>query len=87
LIAVEAHDHYLKVHTDAGCELITARFVDALKDLAAAYGFRTHRSWWVAGDAIVAVRWSRGTGSATLMSGIVAPVSRAQAAALREAGW
>lgn len=87
LIAVEAHDHYLKVHTDAGCEMITARFADALTELTDAYGFRTHRSWWVAGDKISAVRWSRGTGTAQLAGGIVAPVSRAQAPALREAGW
>lgn len=87
LIALEAHDHYLKVHTDAGCEMITARFSDALDELAQAYGYRTHRSWWVAADAIEAVRWSRGTGSAQLSGGIVAPVSRTQAMTLREAGW
>jgi DNA-binding LytR/AlgR family response regulator len=87
LIAIEAHDHYLKVHTDAGCELITARFGDALAELSAAYGFRTHRSWWVAADTIEAVRWSRGTGTAKLTGGIIAPVSRAQSAALRNAGW
>ena len=87
LIALEAHDHYLKVHTDAGCEMITARLADALDELAQAYGYRTHRSWWVAADAIETVRWSRGTGSARLAGGIVAPVSRTQAVALREAGW
>lgn len=87
LIAVEAHDHYLKVHTDTGSEMITARFADALDELADAYGFRTHRSWWVAGDRIHAVRWSRGSGTAQLAGGIVAPVSRTQAAGLREAGW
>ena len=87
LIALEAHDHYLKVHTDAGCEMITARFADALAELAQAYGYRTHRSWWVAADAIETVRWSRGTGSARLAGGVVVPVSRTQAVALREAGW
>ena len=87
LIAIEAHDHYLKVHTDAGCELITARFADALAELAGAYGFRTHRSWWVAGDKIETVRWSRGTGTASLVGGVAAPVSRTQGTLLREAGW
>ncbi len=43
LIAVEAEDHYLRVHTDAGEELVTARFGDALAELAGARGFRTHR--------------------------------------------
>ncbi len=87
LIALEAHDHYLKVHTDAGCEMITARFADALGELGQAYGYRTHRSWWVAADAIEAVKWSRGSGSARLAGGVVAPISRTQAVTLREAGW
>ena len=87
LIAVQADDHYLRVHTDAGVELITARFADALEELAQAHGFRTHRSWWVAADAVEAVRWRRGVGEATLAGGVVAPVSRTFAYLLKEAGW
>lgn len=87
LIAIEAHDHYLRVHTDAGPELVTLRFADALAELAGAHGFRTHRSWWVAADAIEAVRWRRGAGEARLAGGLVAPVSRTHAPDLKEAGW
>jgi len=87
LIAIEAHDHYLRVHTDAGPELVTLRLADALAELAAAHGFRTHRSWWVAAEAIEAVRWRRGGGEARLAGGLTAPVSRTYAPALREAGW
>jgi len=87
LIAVEAEDHYLRVHTDAGEELITARFGDALAELAQARGFRTHRSWWVAAEAIDEVKWLRGRGEARLKSGLVVPVSRSNAAALKDAGW
>ena len=87
LIAVQAEDHYLRVHTDAGDELITARFGDALAELAHAPGFRTHRSWWVAADAIEDVKWLRGRGEARLAGGLVVPVSRSNAGALREAGW
>jgi DNA-binding LytR/AlgR family response regulator len=87
LFAVEADDHYLRVHTDAGDELITARFGDALKDLAALPGFQTHRSWWVAAEAIDEVRWKKGRGEARLKCGLVVPVSRSNAAALRAAGW
>jgi LytTr DNA-binding domain len=87
LIAVEAHDHYLRVHTDAGPELVTLRFADALGELAGAHGFRTHRSWWIAADAIEAVRWRRGAGEARLSGGLEAPVSRSHAPALKEAGW
>lgn len=87
LIAVEAEDHYLRVHTDAGDELITARFGDAMADLAAAKGFQTHRSWWVAASAIEDVKWSKGRGEATLKCGLKVPISRANAAPLKAAGW
>lgn len=87
LIAIEAHDHYLKVHTDAGEELITLRFADALKELARAHGWRVHRSWWVAADAVEGVRWRRGLGEIRLVSGLMAPVSRTYAPTLKEAGW
>lgn len=87
LIAIEAEDHYLRVHTDAGEELITARFGDALAELAAAPGFRTHRSWWVAASAIEEVKWLRGRGEARLKCGLVVPISRSQAAPLKAAGW
>lgn len=87
LIAVEAEDHYLRVHTDNGDELITARFGDALDELANAAGFRTHRSWWVAADAIETVRWLRGRGEARLKCGLVVPISRSQASQLKAAGW
>ena len=87
LLAVEAEDHYLRVHTDAGDELITARFGDALQELAGWPGFRTHRSWWVAACAIEDVKWNRGRGELRLTTGMVVPVSRSQAPALKTAGW
>lgn len=87
LVAIEAHDHYLKVHTDAGAELITLRFADALDELALAHGWRVHRSWWVAADAVEDVRWRRGAGEMRLVGGLMAPVSRTYAPVLKEAGW
>jgi hypothetical protein len=87
LIAVEAEDHYLRVHTDAGSELIGLRFADALSELAGVAGFQTHRSWWAAADAIEAVRWRRGGGEVRLAGGLTAPVSRTFAKDLKAAGW
>ncbi len=87
LIAIEAHDHYLKVHTDAGAELITLRFADALDELARAHGWRVHRSWWVAADAVEGLQWRRGTGEIRLAGGLTAPVSRTYRPVLKEAGW
>ena len=87
LIALEAEDHYVRVHTDAGSELIAMRFADAINELALVHGYRLHRSWWAWAEAIEAVRWMRGGGEATLAGGIVAPVSRTYSAALKEEGW
>jgi hypothetical protein len=87
LIAIQAHDHYLRVHTDQGPELITLRFADALAELALAHGYKAHRSWWIAADAIETVTWRRGTGEARLTGGLTVPVSRGQAEVLKEAGW
>jgi len=87
LIALEAEDHYVRVHTDAGSELLAMRFSEALEELAQAYGYQLHRSWWAAADAIESLRWTRGGGEARLAGGIVAPVSRTFAPALKAAGW
>ena len=87
LIAIEAHDHYLKVHTDAGAELITLRFADALDELVLAHGWRVHRSWWVAADAVEDVQWRRGVGEMRLAGGLTAPVSRTYGPVLKGAGW
>jgi hypothetical protein len=87
LIALEAEDHYVRVHTDAGSELVSMRFSEAVEELALAHGYRLHRSWWAFAEAIEAVRWKRGTGEARLTGGIKAPVSRSCATALKDAGW
>ena len=85
--AVEAEDHYLRVHTDRGSDLVLMRLADALEELGGIEGAQTHRSWWVARAAVAEVR--RGDGRATLVlkGGLEAPVSRTFAPALRAAGW
>lgn len=87
LIAVQAEDHYLRLHTDRGSDLILMRLSDALAELEGLEGAQTHRSWWVARDAVAAVARGDGRAALTLDSGAVAPVSRRYAKALREAGW
>lgn len=85
--AVQAEDHYLRVHTDRGSDLILMRMSDALDELEGLEGAQTHRSWWVARSAVTDV--ARGDGRATLAleGGLRVPVSRRYARALREAGW
>ncbi len=87
LYAVEAEDHYLRVHTDRGSDLLLMRLADALDELGPVEGARTHRSWWVARAAVVDARRGDGRAVLTLKDGAQAPVSRSYAPALREAGW
>lgn len=85
--AVQAEDHYLRIHTDRGSDLILMRLSDALDELEGLEGAQTHRSWWVARGAVREV--TRGDGRATLAleGGLTVPVSRRYARALRDAGW
>ena len=85
--AVEAQDHYLRVHTDRGSDLILMRLSDALGELAALDGARTHRSWWVARAAVRGVERGDGRAVLTLEGGQQVPVSRAHAPGLRAVGW
>jgi hypothetical protein len=87
LYAVEAEDHYLRLHTSRGSDLILMRLSDAVSELDGLEGAQTHRSWWVAKDAVTGARRSDGRATLTLKSGAEAPVSRSYARALREAGW
>jgi hypothetical protein len=87
LWAVEAQDHYLRLHTSKGRDLILMRLSDAVVELEGLEGARTHRSWWVARGAVAGVERGDGRATLTLMDGTEVPVSRAFAKTLREAGW
>jgi hypothetical protein len=85
--AVEAEDHYLRLHTSQGQDLILLRLADAVDELSGIEGAQVHRSWWVARDAIADAR--RGDGRATLVlkDGSEVPVSRTYARIIRDLGW
>ena len=87
LHAVEAQDHYLRLHTSRGSDLILLRLSDALIELEGLEGAQTHRSWWVARAAVAGTRRADGRAVLKLKCGAEAPVSRTYARALREAGW
>jgi len=87
IYAVEAEDHYLRLHTSLGHDLILMRLADAVAELAGLDGAQTHRSWWVARGAVARVERHDGRATLTLKDGTEAPVSRAYAKALRTAGW
>lgn len=85
--ALEAEDHYLRVHTSAGDTLILMRLYDAIRELDGIEGSQTHRSWWVAKGAVTDIRRSDGRVMLTLKGGFNAPVSRSYQKALKQDGW
>jgi hypothetical protein len=87
LYAVEAEDHYLRLHTSLGQDLILMRLADAVAELEGVEGAQTHRSWWVARAAVTAAERLDGRAVLTLKDGSEAPVSRGFAPTLRAAGW
>ncbi|MGZ0705055.1 LytTR family DNA-binding domain-containing protein [Pseudomonas sp. L5B5] len=76
ILAIKAEEHYVRVISREGAELVLYRFSQVLVDLAAEDGFRVHRSYWVRKGAIVSRRIN-GKGMDLLLSnGAVIPVSR-----------
>lgn len=87
LHAVEAEDHYLRLHTSKGSDLILFRLADAIAELEGMDGAQTHRSWWVARAAVQDVRRNDGRVELVLPGGALAPVSRRNVKVLKDLGW
>jgi hypothetical protein len=87
LYAVQAEDHYLRLHTSRGSDLILMRLSDAIAELEGLEGAQTHRSWWVAKGAVADVRRADGRATLKLKDGAEVPVSRTYARLLRQADW
>lgn len=87
LLCLQAEDHYVRVHTALGDDLILHRFSDCVQELDGLDGLRVHRSWWIARAGVAdVVRRERKTWL-VLTNGLEVPVSRTYMAALKEAGW
>ncbi len=87
LWAVEAEDHYLRLHTSLGQDLILLRLSDAVAELEGIEGAQVHRSWWVAREAIAEAVRGDGRATLTLKDGVEVPVSRTYARLLRQQRW
>jgi len=56
LIAVKAEQHYIKIWSDQGTDLVRYRFRDLAKNLRGYKGSQVHRSWWVNLDEVQSCR-------------------------------
>lgn len=86
LHAISSEDHYLRVHTNLGEELILMRLADAVRELASADGLQVHRSWWVAKSGVTDEKRVDGRSLLVLPSGTEVPVSRSFRPIAKDAG-
>jgi len=87
LISIATEDHYLRVTTALGHELILFRLSDAVAELDPGLGQQVHRSYWVARRAVSGVERVGHRTTLVLINGAKVPVSRTHLPALRAAGW
>ena len=83
ILALEAEDHYVRVHTLHGSALILMRLADAVAVIDPRLGLRVHRSWWVAKDGVRALERKPGRAIARLIDDTAVPISRTRLSAAR----
>lgn len=86
ILRIAVRDHFVDVISASGVETIRMRFADAIDEMDTVTGHATHRSHWVARDAIVGSEHNGGKTFLTLKNGDRVPVSRKYKSALEDAG-
>ncbi|RVT85688.1 LytTR family transcriptional regulator [Rhodobacteraceae bacterium CCMM004] len=86
LLALTAEDHYTRVRTAAGEELVLLRLSDAMREVGDTPGAQVHRSHWVAWDAVRAARREGDRAVLSLSHGGDIPVSRTYVPTIKDAG-
>lgn len=86
LISLSVEDHYVRVRTTKGEEMLLMRLSDAMREAAPTPGLKVHRSHWVATGAVTAARRDGDRAILTLSHGGDIPASRSHISALKDAG-
>ncbi|WP_300582397.1 LytTR family DNA-binding domain-containing protein [Marivita sp.] len=86
LIAISVEDHYVRVRTTKGEEMILMRLADAIREVGATPGAQVHRSHWAAFDQVNAVTRDSDRAVLQMTNGGDIPVSRRHIPTIKEAG-
>lgn len=84
---LSAEDHYVRIITSKGEEMILIRLSDAIKEVTPLDGPSPHRSWWVAAAGVEKLTKADGKSVLILKSGKTVPISRNGMKEVRAAGW
>lgn len=87
ILALKVEDHYVRIYTASGSQLVLMRLSDAVAEMDGIEGLKVHRSWWIARRAVGDVRLGRRGGRLTLCNGLQAPIARSALGSVRAAGW
>ena len=87
LVALEAEDHYVRLHHPSGSTLVLHRFSDALAEIDPQAGLQVHRGWWVANGAVAGTFMRGGKRWLRLANGMEIPVSRTHLRRVIEQDW
>lgn len=86
LVALSVEDHYVRVQTVKGEEMILMRLSDAMREVGETAGAQVHRSHWAAFQAVAGARREGERAILTMTTGAEIPVSRANLPKIRAAG-
>jgi hypothetical protein len=86
ILRIEAMDHFVNVVTPQAVYPLRLRFADAVEQMEGVEGIITHRSHWVARDAIAGVQCENGRLFLRMTNCALVPVSRKYRPALEEMG-
>lgn len=86
LKALSSEDHYTRIRTTRGEELVLIRLSDAIREAEPTPGLQVHRSHWVALGQVESARREGDRAMLRLKGGGDIPVSRANIAAVKDAG-
>ncbi len=87
VLALQAEEHYVRVYTQTGAELVHYRFSDAAGEMPVELGLQVHRSWWVAAKAVRSAKRGSRRWQLDLVSDVAVPVSDSFVQAVRDRGW
>jgi hypothetical protein len=85
ILAVQAEQHYIRIYTERGNDLVHHRFSDAIAALSERRGSQVHRSWWVSADAVEPHQ--QDPTRLLLVNGVSVPVGRTYLREARQAGF
>ncbi|KAB2733757.1 LytTR family DNA-binding domain-containing protein [Brucella intermedia] len=84
ILRLSAEDHYTRIVTSRGEELLLLRFSDAVNEVGNTSGLQIHRSHWVADRHVAELRKANGGLSLLTKDSTLLPVSRASGKSARE---